>query len=42
MGSGNNWAYGFNHHGPSSSQDILEKLNQMLEKCDMVDGLMLW
>lgn len=27
MGSGNNWAYGFNEHGPSCIETVFDKLD---------------
>jgi len=27
MGSGNNWAYGFNEHGPGCIEEVFEKLD---------------
>ncbi len=38
-GSGNNWAYGFNSHGPKCRDKIFEKFNKMLENTDYVDGV---
>lgn len=37
-GSGNNWAYGYNIHGPSCEEQIFEKLDSLLEKIDVIDG----
>ncbi len=37
-GSGNNWAYGFNFHGPNSRDDILGKAHSLLEKLDFCEG----
>ena len=39
-GSGNNWAYGYNHHGPESESSILEKFRALLEKIDYVQSLL--
>jgi len=36
-GSGNNWAFGHNVHGPSCIEPILEKFNRQLEKADFLD-----
>jgi tubulin delta len=36
-GSGNNWAYGYNIHGPACRDNILEKFNRLLEGSDFVD-----
>jgi len=41
MGSGNNWAYGYNYHGPKCIEDVLIKLDKLLEKIDYLDGLVL-
>ncbi len=39
-GSGNNWAYGFNHHGPECKAPILEKFRCLLEKIDYMQSLL--
>lgn len=39
-GSGNNWAYGFYDHGPSCSQQMLNKFRILLEKHDLVEGVL--
>ena len=36
-GSGNNWAFGHNIHGPTCIEPILEKFNKQLEKVDYLD-----
>ena len=41
-GSGNNWAYGYNYHGKRVSSRIIELLRKQLEKCDIVDGIMVY
>ena len=41
MGSGNNWAYGFNEHGPGCIEEVIEKLDWLLEKIDYLYGVML-
>jgi tubulin delta len=38
-GSGNNWSYGFNSHGPKCQEKIFEKFYKMLENTDYVDGV---
>jgi tubulin delta len=41
-GSGNNWAYGFNVHGPSSWQDgVRDIIRKEVEKCDWFGGFLL-
>jgi tubulin delta len=30
-GSGNNWAYGYNVHGPRVEEDVLDMLNKLLD-----------
>lgn len=39
-GSGNNWAYGYNHHGPQCESPILEEFRVLLEKIDYVQSLL--
>jgi tubulin delta len=41
-GSGNNWAYGYNIHGPACKEDILTKFTTLLEKTDYVDAVILF
>lgn len=36
-GSGNNWAFGHNMHGPSCRDDIMEMFNKQLEQADFLD-----
>jgi Tubulin len=38
-GSGNNWAYGYNIHGPSCREEIIQKFSTMLEKTDFLDAV---
>jgi tubulin delta len=33
-GSGNNWAYGYNVHGPKTEEEILKRVNRLLEETD--------
>ena len=40
-GSGNNWALGYNHHGPNQEHLIMDKLDTLLEHLDRLDGLLL-
>jgi len=37
-GSGNNWAFGFNHHGPRSKDDICAAISRQVERCDRLDS----
>lgn len=39
-GSGNNWAFGYNIHGPACKDDISKKLRSELEKTDYLDALL--
>ena len=39
-GSGNNWAYGFNHHGKQTAPEILKKIRKNIERIDCLDGLL--
>jgi tubulin delta len=39
-GSGNNWAYGHYEHGPKCSEPMLEKFRILLERQDLVDGIL--
>lgn len=39
-GSGNNWAYGYNHHGPQCEDEILERFDSLLEKMDATQGIL--
>jgi len=39
-GSGNNWAYGYNHHGPQCESAILDQFRTLLEKIDYVQALL--
>lgn len=39
-GSGNNWAYGYNSHGPECETSVLEKFQSLLEKIDYVQSLL--
>ena len=41
MGSGNNWAQGFNYHGPSQQEHFLDKMQLILEPLDKVDGVVI-
>ena len=41
-GSGNNWAYGYNHHGPECEEAILERFRSLMEKIDYVQVLLLF
>lgn len=38
LGSGNNWAYGFQVHGPKCENEILNILHSEVEKCDRLSG----
>lgn len=40
-GSGNNWAFGFNHHGPSSEAEFDRIFSRIMEGCDYVNGFLL-
>ncbi|EFC43025.1 hypothetical protein NAEGRDRAFT_69007 [Naegleria gruberi] len=40
-GSANNWAYGFNVHGPNCGDSILEKVRKEAELCDCLSGFVL-
>lgn len=39
-GSGNNWAFGYNIHGPACKDDILNKMSTLLEKTDFLDAIL--
>lgn len=39
-GSGNNWAYGFNHHGPLCEKPVMEKFRKLLEKLDYIHSIL--
>ncbi len=39
-GSGNNWASGYNCHGPKVCNDILEMVQKQAEKCDLLSGFL--
>ena len=39
-GSGNNWAYGFYHHGPECEEPILERFRLLIEKLDYIQSLL--
>lgn len=38
LGSGNNWSYGFQIHGPKCESEILNLLHSEIEKCDRLSG----
>ena len=38
-GSGNNWAFGHNSHGPELRTQVLEKFSHQLEKADYLDAV---
>ncbi|CAD8148091.1 unnamed protein product [Paramecium octaurelia] len=38
-GSGNNWAYGFNNHGPANKNAILQIMDSLLEECGYLESL---
>eukprot|EP00026_Physarum_polycephalum_P001013 Phypoly_transcript_01014.p2 GENE.Phypoly_transcript_01014~~Phypoly_transcript_01014.p2 ORF type:complete len:461 (+),score=81.77 Phypoly_transcript_01014:2396-3778(+) len=40
-GSGNNWAYGYNVHGPSTLEPIMEIVHRQVEACDSLGGFFL-
>lgn len=40
-GSGNNWAFGFNHHGPNSQEDFDAIFSRVMESCDYINGFLL-
>ena len=40
-GSANNWAFGFNNHGPKSHDDLLELIRKEVEYCDCLSGFLL-
>lgn len=40
-GSGNNWANGFFHHGPSIESNIIETISNYSEKLDYLDSIIL-
>ncbi|KAG2379271.1 hypothetical protein C9374_007410 [Naegleria lovaniensis] len=40
-GSANNWAYGFNFHGPNSADAIMDIVRKEAEHCDGLSGFML-
>ena len=39
-GSGNNWAQGYNCHGPQCITDVLERVSKEVEKCDNFGGFL--
>ena len=39
-GSGNNWASGYNIHGPKSAEKILDVVQAQAEKCDYLSGFL--
>lgn len=38
-GSGNNWAYGYNMHGPNVRESLLEIMRNLVEEIDFCEGL---
>lgn len=38
-GSGNNWAFGYNVHGPNCEQAIFEKISNLTEKMEGLKGI---
>ena len=40
-GSGNNWANGYNSHGPKSAERVLEMIQLQAEKCDYLSGFLI-
>ena len=40
-GSGNNWAFGYNIHGPESKEPISDKICKLLEKIDFCDNFLI-
>lgn len=38
LGSGNNWSYGYQVHGPKCEDEILNILHSEVEKCDRLSG----
>jgi len=42
MGSGNNWAYGYNHHGPESKNTLINLLRKQFERNDSTQDVLLW
>lgn len=39
-GSGNNWANGYSNHAPSACDNILDKVQMQVERCDTLDGFL--
>lgn len=39
-GSGNNWANGYFHYGPSSEATVLDMVQRQAEKCDLLEGFL--
>ena len=40
-GSGNNWANGYNYHGPRAAERVLEMIQSQAEKCDYLSGFLI-
>lgn len=38
-GSGNNWGYGFYHHGKTSFEEIHKKFLKLSEKMDFIENI---
>lgn len=40
-GSGNNWAMGYNHFGPKTEREFIDKFNKLRERMEYLDGVMI-
>lgn len=39
-GSGNNWAYGYQCHGPTACKEAFNLIRKEVEKCDHLTGFL--
>ncbi|XP_055954164.1 tubulin delta chain-like [Argiope bruennichi] len=42
LGSGNNWAMGYHHHGPELEEHVLNAVQKEAERCDNILGFLLF